>query len=173
MKIENVSYNNKKQGFEVTIQGRILSFPYVKALPFIETRVTVSRVWIDTEIASEGFSFLHGLNQEETVHIEQVLEYNKDPGYLRDLLVYKLTIEAQQRLTKSRLGRREIIRRLGTSPAQLYRLLDQTNKKKSIDKLVELLAVLGCIVDMNVLPYSSGKRNFESSSLQDVVTTDH
>jgi hypothetical protein len=57
------------------------------------------------------------------------LEYNRDPNYLRDLMLYKLTIEAQRRIAGSPLSKREIIRRLGTSTTQLYRLLDQTNYK--------------------------------------------
>jgi len=83
----------------------------------------------------------------ETVHIEQVLEYNKDPGYMRNLLLYKLTIEAQNRVEHSSLSKRETIRRLGTSPAQLYRLLDSTNYRKSVDTLLRLLQVLDCDVD--------------------------
>jgi len=80
--------------------------------------------------------------------MDHVLEYNRDPAYLRDLLLYRLSIEAQERLKKSPLSRREIIRRLGTSPAQLYRLLDQKNYRKSIDGLVALLQVLGCEIDV-------------------------
>lgn len=90
------------------------------------------------------------VSQEGTVHIEQVLEYNEDPSYLRDLLLYRLTIEAQKRIDKSPLSKREIIRRLGTSPAQLYRLLDQTNYRKSVDQLVSLLQILDCDVDFVV-----------------------
>jgi len=48
------------------------------------------------------------------------------------------------------LSRREIIRRLGTSATQFYRLLDQTNYRKSIDQLLSLLHVLDCDVDLVV-----------------------
>ncbi|MBI2369746.1 MAG: hypothetical protein HYV08_05825 [Deltaproteobacteria bacterium] len=63
--------------------------------------------------------------------MEQVLEYNRDPNYLRDLLLYRLTLEAQRRINASPPSKREIIRRLGTSAAQLYRLLDQTLQRTS------------------------------------------
>ena len=86
--------------------------------------------------------------QEGTVHIDQVLEYNQDPSYLRDALLYKLTIEARKRVDSSPLSRREIIRRLGTSATQFYRLLDPTNYRKSIDQLLGLLNVLDCEVDL-------------------------
>ncbi|MCH7913993.1 MAG: XRE family transcriptional regulator, partial [Deltaproteobacteria bacterium] len=81
---------------------------------------------------------------------EQVLEYNQDPNHLRDLLLYRLTLEAQKRIDQSPLSKREIVRRLGTSAAQLYRLLDQTNYRKSVDQLVSLLQVLECDVDLVV-----------------------
>ena len=48
------------------------------------------------------------------------------------------------------LGRREIARRLRTSVPQLYRLLDTTNKRKSIKQLVSLLHVLDCDVELVV-----------------------
>ena len=41
-------------------------------------------------------------------------------------------------------------RRLGTSPAQFYRVLDTTNYRKSVDKRLALLQVLGCEVDFIV-----------------------
>jgi hypothetical protein len=85
-----------------------------------------------------------------TVHIEQVLEYNQDPRYLRDLLLYRLTLEAQKRIRETPLSKREVVRRLGTSAAQLYRLLDQTNYRKSVDQVLALLQVLNCDVDLVV-----------------------
>jgi hypothetical protein len=78
------------------------------------------------------------------------LEYNNDPNYLRDQLLYKLTLEAQRRVDASPLAKREIIRRLGTSATQFYRLLDQTNYSKSVDQLVSLLQIWDCEVDLLV-----------------------
>ena len=61
-----------------------------------------------------------------------------------------MTLEAQRQLQQTSLSKREIIRRLETSPAQFYRLIDQTNYSKSIDKVLALLQVLGCDVEMVV-----------------------
>ena len=96
--------------------------------------------------------------KEGTVHSEQVLEYNQDPSYLRDALLYKLTIEAQKRVTASPLSKREMIRRLGTSATQFYRLLDQKNYRKSVDQLLSLLHVLDCDVDLLVRTKASPGR---------------
>jgi len=63
-----------------------------------------------------------------------------------------LSIDARsaKRIAESSLSKREIVRRLGTSAAQLYRILDQTNYRKSVDQVLALLQVLNCDVDLVV-----------------------
>ena len=127
-----------------------LAFPYAKSEPAPSAADPVRRVFVDPEVGREGFTYELRSGRTGTVHVEQVLEYNEDPAHLRDLLLYKLTLEAHKRIETSPLSRREIVRRLGSSAAQLYRLLDQTNYRKSVDQLVALLRVLDCDVDLVV-----------------------
>ena len=150
MKIRGVSTNNRKKAFEVRTSSQVLFFPYAKADPTPSPTDGVARVVVDAELGREGFTYLLESGRKGTVHIEQVLEYNQDPNYLRDLLLYKLTLEAKKRVDSSALSKREIIRRLGTSAAQFYRLLDQTNYRKSVDQVLLLLHVLECDVDLVV-----------------------
>ena len=150
MKIRSVQYNNRKKAFEVRLAAKTLAFPYAKSEPAPTAGDSVRRVFVDPEVGREGFTYELRSGRTGTVHVEQVLEYNEDPSHLRDLLLYKLTLEAQKRIETSPLSRREIVRRLGTSAAQLYRLLDQTNYRKSVDQLVTLLRVLECDVDLVV-----------------------
>jgi hypothetical protein len=110
----------------------------------------VVRASVDPELGREGVTYGLRSGVEGSVHVDQVLEYNQDPDHLRDLLLYKLTLEAQKRVAKSPLSRREIIRRLGTSATRFYRLLDHTNYRKSIDQVLVLLHVLDCEVDLVV-----------------------
>lgn len=150
MKIRSVTCNNRKKVFEVKTSTKTFAFPYVKADPRPGTDDPIARAFVDHELGREGFAFVLESGREGAIHIEQVLEYNQDPDYMRDLLLYKLTLEAQKRIDKSGLSRREITRRLGTSAAQLYRLLDATNYRKSVDQLLSLLHVLDCDVDLVV-----------------------
>jgi len=150
MKILEVSFNNRRKGFEVKVRSRTLWFPYARLEVRSGVRDRILRVFIDKELGGEGFTYVLESGKEGTVHIEQVLDYNQDPSYMRDMLVYKLTLEAQERVSASSLSRREIIRRLGTSATQFYRLLDQTNYRKSVDQLISLLNVLDCDVDVVV-----------------------
>jgi hypothetical protein len=150
MKIKSVKINNKRKDFEVRASGKTYAFPYVKARPSPTSGDPVARAYVDKEIGGEGFTYELQSGKTGTVHVEQILEYNRDPNYLRDLMLYKLTLEAQRRIAESPLSKREIVRRLGTSATQLYRLLDQTNYQKSVDQLVSLLQLLECEVDLVV-----------------------
>ena len=150
MKIRSVKLNNRKKAFEVVTYSKTLLFPYAKADPVPGAGDPVLQAVVDKELAREGFVFTLESGREGTVHIEQVLEYNQNPAYLRDLLLYRLTVEAQKRVEASPLSKREMIRRLGTSATQFYRLLDQTNYRKSVDQVLNLLHVLDCDVDLVV-----------------------
>lgn len=150
MKISRVTLNNRRKAFEIKVGRRAYVFPYAK----LEVRPTatdrVREAHVDSELGGEAFSYRLESGKEGTVHLDHVFDYNRDPSYMRDLLLYKLTLEAQRRVPRSALSRREMIRRLRTSPAQFYRLLDQTNYKKSVDQLLDLLRILDCEIKLIV-----------------------
>ena len=148
MKIRTVSYNNRKKAFEVRMGSRTYAYPYSRADKGPKAGDLVREVHVDEELGREGFTYVLESGREGTVHAEQVLDYNEDPDYLRDAIIYKLTVEAQKGLEASPLSRREIIRRLGTSATQFYRLIDQTNTRKSFGQLLALLHILDCEVDL-------------------------
>jgi len=152
LKIRSVSYNNRRREFEVRTARSVFHFPYSRSDPAPGRSDPLTGVEVDPELGREGFTYTLKSGKQGTVHIDQVLDYNQDPAYMRDALLYRLTLEAQMRARTSPLSRREIIRRLRTSPAQFYRLLDQKNSRKSIDKLLALLQVLDCEVDLVVRP---------------------
>lgn len=150
MKIRSVTSNNRKKIFEIRTAAKTLVFPFSKAAPAPTVQDPIVTLVVDPDTGREAFTYTLQSGKTGTVHIEQVLEYNQDPSYLRDLLLYRLTLEAQKQIAASPLSKREIVRRLGTSAAQLYRLLDQTNDRKSVDQMLALLQVLNCDVDLVV-----------------------
>jgi hypothetical protein len=91
MKIRSVSFNNRRKMFGVNTASKKYAFPYSKSDPAPSPDHPVTRVFVDKEIGAEGFSYELASGKTGTVHIEQVLEYNSDPNYLRDQLLYKLT----------------------------------------------------------------------------------
>jgi hypothetical protein len=150
MKIKAVLPNNHKKAFEVTTSAKRYSFPYTQLAVQPSRRDPVAKVFIDKELGHEGFTYELASGKQDTVHIDHVLDYNRDPRYMKDQLLYRLTLIAQERIKKSTLGKRELIRRLGTSAAQFYRLLDPTNYTKSIGQMVTLLGILDLDVDLIV-----------------------
>jgi len=150
VKIRTVKHNNRKKTFELRTSTKRLVLPFSQSEPTPTVKDPVREVFVDDEAGREAFTYVLNSGRTGTVHVEQVLEYNRDPKYLRNVLLYRLTLEAQQRVAASPLSKREIVRRLGTSAAQLYRLLDQTNYRKSVDQVLALLQVLNCEVDLVV-----------------------
>lgn len=157
MKIKGVIANNRRKAFEVRTQKGTYVLPYASLdlPPSQENRIC--EVWVDPELGNEAFTYTLESGQEDSVHLDGVLEYNRDPAYMRDLLIYQLTLRAREEVRKSNLSKRELIRRLGTSPAQFYRILDQENYRKSIDQVVGLLTALDCHVELNVVPGRSSE----------------
>jgi hypothetical protein len=150
VKIDSVTQNNRRCAFEVTWAKGQFTFPYDKADPRPGRDDPVVELFIDPELATEGFSYILASGADGCVLLDWVFDYNEEPGYMRDLLLHNLTVQALKRLEATGLSRREIIRRLGTSPAQFYRLIDPNNYSKSVDKMLSLLQVLGCEVDLVV-----------------------
>lgn len=147
MKIKEIKYSNYRKAFEVITKDRSYFFPYAAAEAIPTKENPIQEIYVDKEIGNEGFSYVLKSGEEETIHIEQVLDYNKDPEYLKNMLLYQLTLKAQERIEQSELSKREISRILRTSPTQLYRLLDQTNYKKSVGQMLALLEILNCEVE--------------------------
>ena len=150
MKILSVATNNRRHLFEVRTRRQTLVFPYAKVDPVPSANDRVAEVFADPELGNEAFTFRLASGAEGSVHIDTVLEYNQDPSYMADLALYRLTMEARTRLENSGLSTREVARSLGTSPTQLYRLIDPTNNTKSLRQLMALLYLLGCDVDVEV-----------------------
>jgi hypothetical protein len=150
VKILGVEANNRRRLFEVRTRRETFVFPYAKVHPVPSAGDRVAEVFADPELGREAFTFRLASGAEGSVHIDAVLEYNEDPSYLADLTLYRLTQEARTRLENSGLSTREVARSLGTSPTQLYRLIDPTNYSKSLRQLMALLYLLGCDVDVEV-----------------------
>jgi len=150
VRIRSVTANARRKAFDVVVPGRTYTFPYARCTPRPSGSDPVIEVFVDKELANQAFTYRLRHGGEGSVHAEQVLDFNKDPSYLRDLLLYQLTLAAQRRVAETSLSKREIVRRMGTSPAQLYRLLDQTNYAKTVDQVLRLLSVLDCDVELIV-----------------------
>lgn len=151
MKVLEVRVNNRRRCFEIKTRSREYVYPFVKCDPRPSATDPLLKVYVDPEVGHEGFTFELKSGQEGTVLMDHVLDYHRDPAYMRNLTLHMLTVKALHALKASGLAKREVIRRLNTSPTQLYRLLDPTYHSKSVDEMLRLLWVLGQSVEINVL----------------------
>lgn len=165
MKILSVTPDNRRHRFEVRTRRQTFVFPYAKADPAPGADDRLVEVFVDPELDREAFTYRLESGTEGSVHVDSVLEFNEDPSHMADLVLYRLTQEARTRFESSGLSVREVARSLGTSPTQLYRLLDPTNYAKSLRQLMSLLHLLGCDVDVAVTPRRRAVRGYTASMI--------
>lgn len=152
MKIRGVEANNRKRAFEIRTVRERFDYPYAKldVAPSADDRVV--EVYPDPDTGREAFTYRLASGAEDTIHLDAVLEYHRDPDYLNEVLLHRLSVEAGKALETSGIAKREAARRLGTSPSQLYRLLDPSHTGKSVGQLLALLHLLGQEVELVVRP---------------------
>jgi hypothetical protein len=158
MKIRDVVANGRRRAFEVHTSKRVYLFPYVNSDPKPGGANPVVIVLPDPDFGNEAFTYELKSGEQGTIHLDSVLEINEDPKYMADLILYKLSLEAKQLMESSGRTARDLAEELGTSPAQLYRLLDPTNYTKSFRQLTMLLNALGCSVDVELSSISRPKQ---------------
>jgi hypothetical protein len=146
VKIQKVTADNRRRRFEITTRRGVLPFPYGRCDPPPSPQDRLVDVHVDSELGREAFTYRLVSGAEGSVHVDSVLDVNADPDYLARLELYRLTLEAKVRLDTSGLSVRDAAQRLGTSPPQLYRLLDPTNYSKSARQLLAVLALGGASV---------------------------
>ena len=143
VKISLVRANNRRKAFELQAGEDSYSMPYARLRLEPTSSDMVREVFVDPECGNEAFTYRLESGREDSVHLDAVLDYNRDPDYMRRLLTYRLTLEAREAVEESGLSKRELVRRLRTSPSQLYRLLDPTNDGKAVGQLLALLHLVG------------------------------
>jgi len=150
VKIRSVRSDARRRAFAVAVGRSVLEFPWTQVEFVPSAKDPVVEVGPDPELGNEGFTYLLKSGAEGTVHIDHVFRFVRDPEYQRRDLLYSLTNEALDALAASGRAKRSVARQLGTSLAQVARLLDPANARKSLDEMVRLLAALGRRLDVHV-----------------------
>ncbi len=171
LKVLSVTTNYHRRCFELETRERTYTFPFAKLPHDINASKRVTSVYSDPKLANEGFTYELESGETESVLLDEVLYYHADPAILNDLFLFDLTCEVHKALEGSRLSKRELIRRLGTSSSQFYRLLDTTNYAKSAGQMISLLHLLGKSVNVSVRPRSEGVTSLQRSKKSGKMST--
>lgn len=150
MKILSVVDHYRKRALEIRVAGRTFTFPYdrLRLQPSADNRIV--QVTPDRETGCEAFTYRLDSGEEDTIHLDAVLEVNADADYLQQMLLHTLTLEVRDALAERAIGVRAAARQLHTSPTQIYRLLDPAQSNKSLGQLVALLGMAGRDVEIVV-----------------------
>jgi hypothetical protein len=159
VKIRSVIPVARRRAFSIRTSRGSFEFPWSELDVVPSAADPVALAFPDPELGREGFTYRLASGAEGTVHVDHVLRFVRDPDYQRRELLYALTNEAIDALAASGRTKRSLARQLGTSLAQLARLLDRTNGTKSVDQMIRLLAAMGRSVELRVrLRTSSDQR---------------
>jgi hypothetical protein len=150
VKIIRVTAKNRKKVFEVRTRKGVWTYPYAKLDVTPSADDPLVTVYVDKELGREAFTYQLASGREDSIHIDRVLEHNQDAGYMANLLLYRLTVAANERLKSSSMTIRGLAQQLHTTPAHIDRLLDTTNHRKSVRQMLDLLYHLDCEVEFVV-----------------------
>ncbi|MDO8526835.1 MAG: hypothetical protein Q7T03_04000 [Deltaproteobacteria bacterium] len=138
-KFKKVAFDNKKRVFHLQYtSGLKMECPY-SALG-IKGRVIEAAS--DSEAGHHSFYFMLENGKKEFVPFDQPLHIAQNPEYVKQQTLYEVTKQLNELIKRAKTPKRELARRLGTSLSQLSRLLDTTNYKKELSRLIELAAML-------------------------------
>ncbi|MBI2981330.1 MAG: hypothetical protein HYY44_03370 [Deltaproteobacteria bacterium] len=138
-KFRKAEFDNKKRVFHLEYtSGLRIDCPY-SALGF---RGKVLESSPDNETGQHSFYFVLDSGKKEFVPYDQPLHIVQNPEYVKQYTLYEVTKQINEFIKRGNVSKRELARRLGTSLSQLSRLLDTTNYKKELSRLIELAAML-------------------------------
>lgn len=66
----------------------------------------------------------------------------QNPEYVKEQTLYQMTKRINQFIASEKISKRELARRLNTSMSQLSRLLDTSNYRKELSRLIEIATIL-------------------------------
>ena len=139
-KFELVTFNNKKKVFHlIYTSGLQVECPYSS----LSIGKNVVEAGPDKEVGSHCFYFVLENGYTGCVPFDQPLHIIRHPDYVREEVLYKVTVELQDIIALKKIPKRELARRLKTSVTQVNRLLDQTNYNKDLSRLIEIATIIG------------------------------
>ncbi len=146
--IKSVNVNNYAKKITIEVKGDVYNIPFAKLTTQPTRQNPVIEIFVDQELASEAVTYMLKNGEVDSIPFDAFLDYNRNPDYLKKMFLFEMTNVALNKLKSTQLSKNEICKRLRTSPSQLARLLDPTNTKKTMDKMLELLVILGADIQL-------------------------
>lgn len=146
--IKSVDVNNYAKKIAIEVKGAVYDMPFAKLMTKPTSHNPIIEIFVDQELASEAVTYMLKNGEVDSIPLDAFLDYNRNPDYLKKMFLFEMTNVALDKLKSSQISKNEVCKRLRTSPSQLARLLDPTNTKKTMDKMLELLVILGADIQL-------------------------
>lgn len=138
-RFRKVEFDNRKRVFHLEYtSGLKIECPYSSLK--LESRIAEADP--DPESGAHSFYFITERGEKNYVPFDQPLHIVQNPSYLKEQTMYEVTKQINKFIKLEGVSKRELARRLNTSLSQLSRLLDTTNYKKELGRLIEIAAML-------------------------------
>jgi hypothetical protein len=142
----------RARAFIVHLGPRKLLYPFALLSPQPSIKDRFVRSFGDEKLGQQAIWYVLQSGKQGFLSAEQVLTFYREPSDVKALVLWQLTLAAIEHLKQTGLSRRQILRRMRTSAAQLDRILDASNVHKTVDSVLALLEVLGYEVEVTVRP---------------------
>jgi len=96
MKVRKVAANSRRKVVEVSTARGTFAYPFARLKPRPSPNDPIRKVRVDRELGSEAVTYTLASGREGSVHIEQVLDYNKDPDHLTPSHVFRAVLSASR-----------------------------------------------------------------------------
>mgnify|MGYP003667377322 FL=1 len=146
--IKSVNVNNYAKKITIEVKRAVYIMPFAKLMTKPTRNNPIIEIFVDQELAGEAVTYMLKNGEVDSIPLDAFLDYNRNPDYLKKIFLFEMTNVALNKLKSTQISKNEICKRLRTSPSQLARLLDPTNTKKTMDKMLELLVILGADVQL-------------------------
>src|SRR3990167_7141390 len=138
-KFKKAVFYNKKKVFHLEYNsGLKIDCPYSA----LGVHDTVIESGPDPEVGFHSFYFKLENGKIDYVVNDQPLHIVQNPDYVKHMTLFEMTKQLNILIKETKTPKRELARRLRTSMSQLLRLLDTTNYKKELSRLIEIAAML-------------------------------
>ena len=106
MRIKSVKTNNRRKCIEIETAKGLLSLPFSRLRLQPTRKDSIQEIYVDKEFGRKGVTYTLSSGKQDSIHVDAFLDYNRDPVFLRNVALHKLSLEAVKRMNKSKLSNR-------------------------------------------------------------------
>jgi len=140
----------RARAFIIHLGQRKVLYPFALLDPKPSVKDRYVRSYGDENLGQRAIWYVLQSGKQGFLTAEQVLTFYREPSDVKGDVLWALTKAAIEHIKNTALSRRQILKRMHTSSAQLDRILDASNVRKTVDGVLALLEVLGYEVEVTV-----------------------